>query len=157
MRTIILGKTNETRKVLEVLIQGKENDIINYHKSKTSFVTFKNGDVINCLLPVENIRGHICNTLYVPSYMSIEDVELWETVLSHGHDIEVVVYRVNKNVSQKKSNQDANSGAFKEQIKTYYNHMKQLYDQEEQSINRACETLRKYNLDELKEKYKNYL
>ena len=35
--------------------------------------------------------------------------------------------------------------------------MKQLYDQEEQSINRACEILRKYNLDELKEKHKNYL
>ena len=99
MRTIILGKTNETRKVLEVLIQGKENDIVTYNKSKTSFVTFKNGDVINCLLPVENIRGHICNTLYVPSYMSIEDVELWETVLSHGHDIEIVVYRINKNTN----------------------------------------------------------
>ena len=96
MRTIILGKTNETRKVLEVLIQGKENDIVTYNKSKTSFVAFKNGDVINCLLPVENVRGHICNTLYVPSYMSVEDVELWETVLSHGHDIEVVVYRINK-------------------------------------------------------------
>ena len=96
MRTIILGKINETQKVLEVLIQGKENDIVNYHKSKTSFVTFKNGDVINCLLPIENIRGHICDILYVPSYMSIEEVKWWGTVLSHGHDIEVVVYRINK-------------------------------------------------------------
>ena len=33
MRTIILGEPNDTQKVLEVLIQGKENDIINYHKS----------------------------------------------------------------------------------------------------------------------------
>ena len=99
MRTIILGKSNEAQKVLEFLIQGKENDIMTYNKSKTSFVAFKNGDVINCLLPVENIRGHICNTLYVPSYMSIEDVELWETVLSHGHDIEVVVYRINNNTN----------------------------------------------------------
>ena len=99
LRTIILGKINETQKVLEFLIQGKENDIVTYNKSKTSFVTFKNGDVINCLLPVENIRGHICDILYIPSYMSVKDVEWWNMVFSHGHDIEVVVYRINKNTN----------------------------------------------------------
>ena len=96
MRTIILGEPNDTQKVLEFLIQGKENDIVTYNKSKTSFVAFKNGDVINCLLPIENIRGHICDVLYVPSYMSVKDVEWWNVVLSHGHDIEIVVYRINK-------------------------------------------------------------
>ena len=96
MRTIILGNQSKAQKVFNILTCNND-DVVRTCKLKNyTYAEFKNGDAIQCLTPSESIRGNCCDILYVPSTMTIEDVDWWGMVLSHGRDIEVIVYRVNK-------------------------------------------------------------
>lgn len=96
MRTIILGNTRTTQKVFDNLIYDSD-EVVKLCKSYCcTYASFRNGDIIQCFSPNESIRGHFCNVLYVPSTMSVAEVDRWEMMLSHGQDIDVVVYRINK-------------------------------------------------------------
>ena len=100
MRTIILGEPNDTQKVLIKLLN-QVGEKLPMLSSDISYVNLGNGDTIKCLRPNDyDTIGQRCDILYVPSTMTVEEVNYWSVVMAnYYYDIEVVVYRINKNTN----------------------------------------------------------
>ena len=100
MRTINLGEPNDTQKVLIKLLN-QVGEKLPMLTSDISYVNLGNGDTIKCLRPNDyDTIGQRCDILYVPSTMTVEEVNYWSVVMAnYYYDIEVVVYRINKNTN----------------------------------------------------------
>lgn len=96
MTTIILGNTKNSQSVFNYILSKSEIPTFMCKSIYRTYAKFRNGDYIGCLSPNENIRGQVADIIYVPCNMTVEDVRKYGMYLSHGRDIEVVVYRVNQ-------------------------------------------------------------
>lgn len=54
-------------------------------------------------------------------------------------------------------NLDCDNVSYKQELDNWYKSMRKIYEQEEESIDKACETLKNIDIQKLKEKYKDFL